>query len=458
MEKAYDFDLTVIGAGPGGYEAAFYASDLGMKVAIVEKDEVGGTCLNRGCIPTKAIMRATGIYREAKEAAFLNGTDGVSADREKIFAGKDESIDAIRSGLSSSIDRHGIEKIEGLAKITDEHVVTVSLKDGSTREVTSKFILVATGSHPFVPPIEGADGEGVVTSDDMFTAEAADLKDIAIIGGGAIGIEFAMIFRDLGAEVTVIEALDRLIPTMDKELGRSLKMNLQGRGIDVHTGAKVEKIGKKGDRLLCTFSEKDKAVMLEVDKVLISTGRRATTEGLFADRFGHLLDRGLLKVNENYATEVGSIYGIGDVIGGITLAHVASAEGINAVAHMNGAGPVIDMRAVPGCIYTEPEIASVGMTQDEAKSAGIDVVTKKFPMTANGKTVIEGLGRGFIKLVARKEDGVLIGAQLMCGRATDMVSELGLAIVNELTLQDVAKTIHPHPTFAEAIAEAARIK
>lgn len=451
--KEFNYDLIVIGAGPGGYEAAFEAVKFGMKTAIVERDLVGGTCLNRGCIPTKAIMRSAELFNEMKDASSIGvNASGLTADLDKILERKNEVLTTLRDGILSMIEKNKIDLLEGTGKVTGAHSVDVS---GS--EYTSKFILVATGSHPFVPPIPGAALEGVITSDDLLELGGTPVDDLVIIGGGAIGIEFATIYNDLGTHVTVIEALDRLIPTMDKELGRSLKMNLTKKGVEVHTAAKVDKIDSADGRLTCTFTEKDKQETIAADKILISTGRRANTEGLFADEFAELLDRGRLTVDANGQTACPSIYGIGDAIGGILLAHVATAEGRNAVAHMNGAAPGVDMKAVPGCIYTNPEIAAVGMSQDDAKEAGVAVITKKFPMSANGKTVIEDLDRGYIKLVAREEDHVLIGAQLMCGRATDLVGELSIAISNELTLEDIGKTIHPHPTFTEAVMDTARL-
>lgn len=452
-DNEFNYDLIVIGAGPGGYEAAFEAVKFGMKTAIVERDLVGGTCLNRGCIPTKAIMRSAELFNEMKDASSIGvNTSGLTADLDKILERKNEVLATLRSGILSMIKKNKIDLLEGTGIVTGDHSVDVS---GSA--YTSKFILVATGSHPFVPPIPGAALEGVITSDELLELGGTPADDLVIIGGGAIGIEFATIYNDLGTHVTVIEALDRLIPTMDKELGRSLKMNLTKKGVDVHTAAKVDNIDNAGGRLTCTFTEKDQQQTVEADKILISTGRRANTEGLFVEGFEDLLDRGRLTVDANGQTSHPSIYGIGDAIGGILLAHVATAEGRNAVAHMNDAAPSVEMKAVPGCIYTNPEIAAVGMSQDDAKEAGITVITKKFPMSANGKTLIEDLDRGYIKLIAREEDHVLIGAQLICGRATDLVGELSVAIVNELTLEDIGKTIHPHPTFTEAVMATARL-
>ena len=318
--------------------------------------------------------------------------------------------------------------------------------------------MIATGSEPATPPIPGADLPGVLDSTGLLELRGEIMKDFVIIGGGVIGIEFATIYSDLGTNVTVVEAMDRLLPNMDKELGRSLKMNFKNRGIDTHTNAMVEKIEERNGHLVCFYKEKDKVQEVEADHILVCTGRRPVTKGVFSAELEEKLlgARGFLQVDDCYRTEIPSIYGIGDAIGGTMLAHTATAEGRNAVAIMNGKEPEINMNVVAGCIYTSPEIASVGLTQDEAKEAGIDVITKKFPTSANGKTIIEELDRGFIKLVASKEDHTLLGAQLMCGRATDIIGELAVAIANGLTIEEVANTIHPHPTFVEAVCEAAR--
>ena len=347
--------------------------------------------------------------------------------------------------------------VAGTAKVTDGHTVEISGND-EVSELTAANIMIATGSEPATPPIPGADLPGVLDSTGLLELRGEIMKDFVIIGGGVIGIEFATIYSDLGTNVTVVEAMDRLLPNMDKELGRSLKMNFKNRGIDTHTNAMVEKIEERNGRLVCFYKEKDKVQEVEADHILVCTGRRPVTKGVFSEELEEKLlgARGFLQVDECYRTEIPSIYGIGDAIGGTMLAHTATAEGRNAVAIMNGKEPEINMNVVAGCIYTSPEIASVGLTQDEAKEAGIDVITKKFPTSANGKTIIEELDRGFIKLVASKEDHTLLGAQLMCGRATDIIGELAVAIANGLTIEEVANTIHPHPTFVEAVCEAAR--
>ena len=454
----FQYDLVIIGAGPGGYEAAYEAADFGMKVALVEKDLVGGTCLNRGCVPTKTMMHSSDAYRIATRSANIGvSAEGVKADLNRIIDRKCQVSETLRDGIMFLLKKKKVDFVAGTAKVTDGHTVEISGND-EVSELTAANIMIATGSEPATPPIPGADLPGVLDSTGLLELRGEIMKDFVIIGGGVIGIEFATIYSDLGTNVTVVEAMDRLLPNMDKELGRSLKMNFKNRGIDTHTNAMVEKIEERNGRLVCFYKEKDKVQEVEADHILVCTGRRPVTKGVFSEELEEKLlgARGFLQVDECYRTEIPSIYGIGDAIGGTMLAHTATAEGRNAVAIMNGKEPEINMNVVAGCIYTSPEIASVGLTQDEAKEAGIDVITKKFPTSANGKTIIEELDRGFIKLVASKEDHTLLGAQLMCGRATDIIGELAVAIANGLTIEEVANTIHPHPTFVEAVCEAAR--
>lgn len=454
----FQYDLVIIGAGPGGYEAAYEAADFGMKVALVEKDLVGGTCLNRGCVPTKTMMHSSDAYRIATRSANIGvSAEGVKADLNRIIDRKCQVSETLRDGIMFLLKKKKVDFVAGTAKVTDGHTVEISGND-EVSKLTAANIMIATGSEPATPPIPGADLPGVLDSTGLLDLRGEIMKDFVIIGGGVIGIEFATIYSDLGTNVTVVEAMDRLLPNMDKELGRSLKMNFKNRGIDTHTNAMVEKIEERNGRLVCFYKEKDKVQEVEADHILVCTGRRPVTKGVFSEELEEKLlgARGFLQVDECYRTEIPSIYGIGDAIGGTMLAHTATAEGRNAVAIMNGKEPEINMNVVAGCIYTSPEIASVGLTQDEAKEAGIDVITKKFPTSANGKTIIEELDRGFIKLVASKEDHTLLGAQLMCGRATDIIGELAVAIANGLTIEEVANTIHPHPTFVEAVCEAAR--
>ena len=454
----YNYDLLIIGAGPGGYEAAFDAADGGMKVAVVEKEKLGGTCLNRGCIPTKALMHCSDVYREAAHGEELGvEVSGLKANRARIGQRKDEVLDTLRGGIKGLLDKKKIDILEGTAVVCGDHEVKVG-----SDSYTAEKIMVATGSDPLIPPIPGADLPGVIDSTDLLNMGCEEIPEFVIIGGGVIGIEFATIYADLGDHVTVIEGLDRLLPMVDKEIGRSIKMSLEKKGVDVHVSSPVQKIEKDGDKLAVTLkNKKEEEITILADKVLMSVGRKPVTKGVFSDDFLAKYDvldqKGFVKVNDKYQTACPSVYAIGDCIGGVQLAHTATAEGRSAVAMMLGEEATIDMNTVPSCIYTDPEIAVVGLTADEAKEQGIAVVSKKYPMSANGKTLIAGLDRGFVKIVAREDDHVIIGAHLLCGRASDLIGELAAAVSQGMTLEELGDIIHPHPSFVEAIMEAARL-
>ena len=449
-----NYDLIVIGAGPGGYEAAIRAARYGLNVALAEMDEVGGTCLNRGCIPTKTLMHAAHLYHEMTACEELGVyAKEVSFDIEKIYARKDDVVSKLRTGIEFLLKANKVSLIKGKAVITSVNTVSIMTSEGNV-VVKASNILIASGSVPACPPIEGLNLPGVMTSSEMLEQAGTAYKKLTIIGGGVIGVEFASIFAGLGCEVTIIEAMDRLLPTMDKEISQNLNMIFKKRGIKVFAAASVERIAQEGQGLMCHFTWKGKTQSVEAEAILAATGRRANIEGLFSEGVNVKCERGIV-VDEHFQTSIPGIYAIGDVIhGGIQLAHAASAQGLNAVAHIAGKLPEIDVATVPSCIYTNPEIASVGLSADEAKSRGIEVKTGKFLMSGNGKSMIEMQDRGFIKVVFDAESEVILGAGLMCARATDLISELAAAIVNKLTLSQLNSVIRPHPTFSEGITEA----
>lgn len=447
------YDLIIIGAGPGGYEAALEAADKGMKVALIEKDKLGGTCLNRGCVPTKTLMHTADIARELKDAAkFGVNVSDYAVDAAKMQERKTEVLDTLRSGIAAMMKKGKVDVIEGIGVIEGTGKVRVG-----DEVLEAKNIMIATGSKTFVPPIEGIDTPGVVTSDVLLDKADGIYEHLVIVGGGVIGMEFASLYAALGTKVTIIEALERVLAPLDKEISQNVKMIGKKRGMDIHAKAMVEKFEPAADGKVVTYyREKDELQSVESDGVLVCIGRRACTDGLFAEGVEVEMNRDKIVVNDKYETSIPGVYAIGDVIGGIQLAHTATAEGRNAVAIMNGEEPTINMNVVPSCVYTNPEIATVGITADEAKAAGQAVITKKFIMSANGKSVLSDQERGFIKVVADAESRKILGAQMMCARATDMIGEFAVAISNELTLDDVADTIHPHPTFVEGINEAVR--
>ena len=446
------YDLIVIGGGPGGYVAAIRASQLGMKTALVEKRDLGGTCLNRGCVPTKTLMHTANLYKEAGESENLGIYFGQrSYDFAQIHERKNTVTAQLRDGIAQLLKANKVDVYQALGQIVDTHTV-----QAGEDTLTAQYILIAAGSVPAVPPISGADLPGVVTSDAMLEAQGVDCDKLLIIGGGVIGVEMASIYASLGKQVTIVEAAERILPPLDREISQNLSMILKKRGVEIYTSAFVSAISQSENGLTCHFADKKGEQTKDADVVLISVGRRPCTEGLFAGDFAvELTDRGFIAVDDKFATSVPNIYAVGDVIGRIQLAHAAEAQGIAAVEYMNGMNEAtVNFHLVPSCVYTTPEIATVGITADEAKKAGIEVVTGKYVMNGNAKTVIEQQDRGFIKVVFDKETERLIGAQLMCARATDLISEFVTAASLGLTREQLARTMRPHPTFCEGITEA----
>ena len=450
-----EYDLIVIGAGPGGYEAAFEAADLGMKTALVEKEEPGGTCLNHGCIPTKAMLHAAGLYRGLKDAEALGiRAENIAYNPRKMQEWKRDAILRLRKGIGDTAKRKKVDLIRGHGLVCGAGRVQVR-SGAEERILTAGRILIATGSRPVKPPIPGIDLPGVETSDELLENEEI-LGSLVIIGGGVIGVEFAVLYEALGTKVTVIEAMPQLLPNLDRELAQSLKMGMKKRGITVCTEARVEAIRQREDGgLICEYTA-GKPETAEADRMLVSVGRRPCTDGLFAEGIRPVMERGCISVNERYETSLPGVYAIGDVIGGMMLAHKAAAEGRNAVRIMAGQPVAADMRWIPSCIYTEPEIACVGMTVEEAKADGILADSRKVSMGANGRTVISGGERGYIRVVFEKETEKLLGAQMMCERATDIISEFTQALSAGETLRSLERVIRPHPTFSEAITDAVR--
>ncbi|MBO4887816.1 MAG: dihydrolipoyl dehydrogenase [Firmicutes bacterium] len=462
------YDLIVIGAGPGGYVAALSAARQGMKVAVVEKQTVGGTCLGKGCIPTKTLLHTAELYKEAKEGEEIGLlTSGLSVDMAKLNQYKNKVVDTLSGGIEASFKKEKIALFRGEASIlqldqtdpeTGEKYQQVCVGEES---LIGRKLLIATGSEPVHLPLPGMDLDGVWDSTDLLDNDQP-IDSLVIIGGGVIGMEFASLYASLGTKVTVIEALDRILATLDKEFGQNLKMILKKQGVEIHTSAKLQSIeegSEDGKRMLiCHYLEKEKPQQASGEKVLVAVGRRAYTDRLFDEKLEVRpeTERGKVLVDEHFETSVPGVYAIGDVIPGIQLAHVASAQGENAVAAMLGKEPPIRMDVVPSCVYTSPEIASVGMTADEAKEKGIETETLKFVMGANGKSVLTRQERSFLRILVEKETGRILGAHMMCARATDMIGEFSSAIVNGLTADRMGEAIRPHPTFNEAVAEALR--
>ena len=449
----FDFDLIVIGAGPGGYEAALHAAKLGLKTAVVEKRDVGGTCLNRGCIPTKALLHASGVYEEAKSGSALGvAAENLSYDLSAMFAYKQQVVEKLRAGVEGLFKSAKVTLLRGAGTLTGPNTVQVV---GENEGVyTAQNILLATGSVPARPPIPGLDLPGVMTSDELLNGEGGAFSSLVIIGGGVIGMEFATFYSDLGVSVTVVEGLDRLLPNMDRELGQNLAMIMKKRGVQIFTGAMVKNLETTDGGLQVNFETRGQLQSVTGEKVLCAIGRSPYTAGLFGEGVNVEMDRRRIHVNERFETSIPGVYAIGDVSSPVQLAHVATAQGIYAVNEIAGRKNEIDLSLVPGCVYTRPEIAAVGLTEADAKAQNIPVKTAKALMSANGRTVILNGDRGFMKLVAHAETRKLLGAQLMCTNASDMISQLSEAIANGLTPADLLKAMRPHPTFEEALTGA----
>ena len=462
MEKQYD--LVIIGAGPGGYVAAKKAAKLGMKVVIIDKGEIGGTCINRGCIPTKALVHAATLYHEMKECEKFGLTaEKVGFDLQKIYEYKDDSAAKMREGLEKEFADLGITSVRGRATIQSDRKVRVVTQSQETVYFTGKYILIATGAKARMVDIPGMELPGVMTSEELLTSNESRYRRLLILGGGVIGIELATVFNALGSEVTIVELSDRLLPNMDVEFSDTLEEILTGRGIHIYKESILEKVKQKEQGLECRYVYRGTNQHEEVDAVLVSVGRTANTEGLFDPDVPIRTENGRIVVDDFYMTSMKGIYAIGDVIGGIQLAHVASAQAAYVVERMNDLQPsvIIEMvpsclftpiSIVPSCLYTDPEIASVGITEENARKKGIPLRCGKYVMDVNGQAVISQEKHGFIKLLFAADSDVLLGAQMMCERATDMIGEMATAIANGLTSAQLMYAMRAHPTFNEAIS------
>lgn len=444
-------DLILIGGGPGGYVAAIRARQLGMEVALIEKDSLGGTCLNRGCIPTKAYFQnATVLQTLARLSEYNVKAENISFDLAGARARKDRVVARLVSGIRDLLKGYGVEVIKGEATIAAPDRVLV---DGE--EIIGRRILIATGSEPAVPPIPGVDLPGVITSTELLELDTVPER-LVIIGGGVIGIEFACIFNAFGSKVTVIEYLPGILGATDGEIVKRMGVYLKKQKIEVHTGTGVERIEQDGQGLKVVARSKKGIIECNTDVVLLATGRKPFTRGLGLERLGVSCDeRGFINVDENYETNVPGIYAIGDVIKGPMLAHVASEEGIVAVERTAGLDHRVDYDAIPSCVFSFPEIAAVGLTQEEAESRGIDFRVGKFLFAANGKALAMGETDGMVKVIA-DADGTIIGVHIIGPHASDLIQEASVVVRNRLTASDVSSTIHPHPTLGEAFMEAVK--
>ena len=447
------YDIAVIGSGPGGYTAAAKAGRLGRSVVLFEKSQLGGTCLNRGCIPTKALLHSAELLGDIKDAGRFGIRVGdVAADQQAMHQRKNEIVESLRGAIGKLMKAAKVEVVSGMAQITAPGVISCN-----GIEYEAENIIVAAGSQPAMPPIPGSDSSGVYTSNDLLEGEGKAFKSLVIIGGGVIGVECASIYLNLGCQVTIVELAEHILPPMEKEIAQRLAMKLKKLGAVLEASCKVQTIsGEAGSMSVTYLDKKGKEQVACAEAVLMAAGRRAALEGLFGEGMAPEMSRGALVADADGRTSIPGLYVIGDAMAGnIQLAHVAAAQGENVIDVIGGGRGTVDMKVVPSCVYTCPEIASVGFSQEQAKAQGLAVVVKKLPTGSNGKSLIAGGDGGFVKLVAA-EDGTLLGAQLVCDRATDLIGELAVAVRLGLKLEDIAATIHPHPTFVEMIGQAAK--
>ena len=446
-DNAADFDVAVIGGGPGGYVCAIKAAKLGKKVILAEKRDLGGTCLNRGCIPTKALLRSAEVYEELLHAAELGlAAENVSFDYAKIADRKKKTVTRLRGGVAGLLKGNGVTVVSGKAVLTGKDSFSV---DGKSYRAAN--IVLASGSFPAKVPIPGADKQVVMDSDGVLELEKCP-ESVVIVGGGVIGIEFATLFNTLGVKVSVIEMLPNIMTGMDDEICDAMKALLMKKGVDIHTGAKVLRIE---DGLNCVYEENGAEHRAEGEIVVIAVGRRPDTADMGLAAAGVAMERGFVTVDEGMRTNVPGIYAIGDITGKIQLAHVASAQGIVAAENTAGGSKKMRYDRVPACIYTTPEIASAGLTEAKAKETGKNVKIGKFPISGNGRSMIMGESNGFVKIISDAKTGEIYGAHIMAPRATDMIGEIVVAMEAEATIEEIAGAIHPHPTVSEAVMEAA---
>ena len=446
---AGSFDLVVIGGGPGGYVAALRAAQLGARTAIVEKDRMGGTCLVRGCIPTKALLQSSELYTMARDgAAFGLVADNVGFDWSAAQKRKGSVVDQLVKGVEGLLKAGGVTSFKGGARLAGKGVVEVA-----GDRLQAKDIVIATGSAVARIPLPGA--ELTIDSDQVLELKEVPRR-LAVIGGGVVGMEFAAMFAALGSKVTVLEMLPQVLAMVDADLVAVYSKHLSKVGGEIHTDSKVSEVVKRNGALQVRFSTGGEGGAVDADQVLLAVGRTPYTQGLDAEKAGVKLDRGRVVVDDHLRTSADGVWAIGDVIGGIMLAHVASYEGVCAVENIAGHGDrVPDYHAAPNCVYTDPEIAHVGLGEKEAKEKGISVKVGKFPFAAAGRALTLGQTEGFVKVIADAESGKLLGAHIIGPRATDLIAEATLAIQNGLTLEQIDLTIHAHPTLPESLMEAA---
>ncbi|WP_154852623.1 dihydrolipoyl dehydrogenase [Cyclobacterium xiamenense] len=452
------YDLIVIGSGPGGYVAAIRAAQLGLKTAIIEKyDTLGGTCLNVGCIPSKALLDSSEHYHNAAHSFKAHGIDlkDLKINFKQMIQRKRDVVKQNVDGIQYLMKKNKIDVIQGLGSFKDKNTVLVTKKDKKTEELSGKHILIATGSKPGILPFIKLDKERIITS-----TEALELKEVPkhliIIGGGVIGLELGSVYARLGAKVSVVEYLDSIIPTMDRTMGKELQKSLKKLGMEFFLKHKVTGVERKGKEVTITaLNPKEETVSLTGDYALVSIGRKPYTEGLNADAAGVIInDKGQVEVDEHLKTSTPSIFAIGDVVKGAMLAHKAEEEGVFVAEQIAGQKPHINYLLIPGVVYTWPEVASVGYTEEQLKENGRKYKTGKFPFMASGRARASGDVDGLVKVLADAETDEILGVHMIGPRTADMIAEAVVAMEYRASAEDIARMSHAHPTYTEVFREA----
>jgi dihydrolipoamide dehydrogenase len=452
-----DFDLIVIGSGPGGYVAAIRAAQLGLKVGVVEKENIGGVCLNWGCIPTKSLLKSAQVYEYVRHAESYGVSikGEVAPDFAAMIKRSRDVADGMSKGVQFLFKKNKIEIINGFGKLKSAGEVEVTGDNGKATVIKAKHIILATGARSRELPNLKQDGEKIIGYRQAMTLKKQP-KSMIVVGSGAIGSEFANFYNSIGTEVTLVEFMPDIVPIEDEEVSKALARSFKKAKMKVLVGSSVEKVDTSGKLCKVTIKTPKGEEVHEAEIVLSAVGIAPNLEGIGLEEVGVKLENGKVKVDEYYQTSVKGVYAIGDIVGGPALAHVASAEGITCVEKIAGLNPhPVDYKNIPGCTYTNPEISSVGLTEAKAKEAGYEIKVGKFPYSASGKASAAGQKDGFVKLIFDAKYGELLGAHMIGGNVTEMIAELVVARKLEITGHELLKTIHPHPTMSEAIMEAA---
>ncbi|MCO6473383.1 MAG: dihydrolipoyl dehydrogenase [Melioribacteraceae bacterium] len=453
------FDVAVLGGGPGGYVAAIRAAQLGYKTAVIEKENLGGICLNWGCIPTKSLLRNAELYDLMNNHADEFGlkVEGLSFDFSKIIKRSREVSEKVTNGVEFLMRKNKIERIKGYGKFKDKNTIEVfDDKEELSDTVSADKIIIATGAHPKQIPSIPVDRKKIITSREAMSLDSQP-KEMIVIGAGAIGVEFAYFYSVFGTNVTIIEMMDSLVPVEDKEVSQTLERSFKKRKIKIYTSTKVLKAEVKSKKVKVTIEKNGKEEILEADTVLNAIGVEGNVDGFGLEKIGVEVERGHIKVDKStYQTNVDGVYAIGDVIGPPWLAHVASAEGIYCVEKLKGLNPpLVGYESIPGCTYCHPQIGSIGLTEEKAKDEGYEIKVGKFPFSASGKSAAIGEREGFVKIIFDAKYGEILGAHIIGPEATELIAELGLAKSLEADFETIVKTVHAHPTLSESVMEAA---